>query len=200
VEFGWFYFVLQKGPVSETSDVIVVFGGAHARTVKGFELANRWVAANLIVSPASTGQLKRMDKSFRKKDQYNYFIEDRAETTFQNAMLVADLIEKHDIDSVALVTTDYHMPRSHFLLKLHLVGRGVSVRLWPVEVGRFGRNPLEWSSMQKKRIYNEMVKLWGSMVEMVHYRLTGRLPEKGLKRNKTITSLRSFFLFNIQHR
>jgi uncharacterized SAM-binding protein YcdF (DUF218 family) len=197
-EFGWFYFVLQKRPVSETSDVIVVFGGAHARTVKGFELANRGVAANLIVSPASTGRLKRLDKSYRKKDQYNYYIENRAETTFQNAMLVADLIEKHDINSVALVTTDYHMPRSHILLKLHLIGCGVSVRLWPVEVGRFGRNPLAWSSMQKKRIYNEMVELWGSIVEMVHYRLTGRLPEKGLKRNKTITSLRSILLFDIQ--
>jgi uncharacterized SAM-binding protein YcdF (DUF218 family) len=197
VEFGWFYFVLRKGPVRETSDVIVVFGGAHGRTVKGFELANGGGAAHLIVSPASAGRLKRLDKSYRKKGQYNYFIEDRAETTFQNAMLVADLIEKHDIDSVALVTTDYHMPRSYFLLKLQLIGRGVSVRLWPVEVGRFERNPLAWSSMQKKCIYNEMVEFWGSMVEMAHYRLTNRLPEKGLKRNKIITSLRSFFLFDI---
>jgi uncharacterized SAM-binding protein YcdF (DUF218 family) len=195
-EFGWFYFVLQKGPVNETSDVIVVFAGAHTRIVKGFELANRGLAANLIVSPASAGRLKYLDKSYRKTDLFNYFIEDRAETTFQNAVLVADLIEKHDINSVALVTTDYHMPRSHLLLKLNL--SGVSVRQYPVEVGRFRRNPLAWSSMQKKRIYNEMVELWGSVFEMVYYRLTGRLPEKGLKRNKTITLLRSILLFDLQ--
>lgn len=40
-EFRWFYYILQKRPVNDTSDVIVVFGGGHCRTVKGFELANR---------------------------------------------------------------------------------------------------------------------------------------------------------------
>lgn len=108
----------------------------------------------MIVSPASARRLKRLDESYRSNKQYHFFIEDRAETTFQNAALVAELIRKHDINSVVLVTSDYHMPRSYFLLRLHLIFRGVPVRLWPVEAGHFGSNPLTWSSLHKKIVYN----------------------------------------------
>lgn len=197
VEFGCFYIVLQKVPASEAADLIVVFGGAHARTVKGYDLVNRGLAPYMVVSPASAKQSARLDKTFRLQNQYQYLIEDRAETTFQNALLVAELVRKHDLKSVLLVTDDYHMPRSWFLFKLQLINSGVAVKTCPVQIGRFGHNPLGWSILQKKRVYNEMVELCGSLAEMVHYFVTGRLPEKGLKRNKVVSLLRSILLFDI---
>ena len=108
------------------------------------------------------------------------------------------MIRSHELQSVLLVTDSYHMPRSYMLLKLELMGSDVAVRPRPVEGGCFGRNPLAWSGLQKKRVYNEMIELWGSVAEMVHHSLTGRLPEKGLKRNKAVTLLRSVLLFDIQ--
>jgi hypothetical protein len=198
VEFGWFYYILHKRPVNDVSDAIVVFGGEHRRTVKGFELANLGLADNLIVSPASALRLKHLDTSYRKNHLFNYIIEDRAETTFQNAVLVAQLVQRHNIQSVLLVTSDYHMPRSYFLLRIHLILRGVSASLWPVEIGRFSKNPISWSTIQKKRIYNEMVELWGSVAEMVYYRFSGGLPGKGLKQSRAISSLRSILLFDIK--
>ena len=197
LEFSWFYFVLQKDSKEVAADAVVVFGGSHDRTVKGFAFVNDGLAPFIIISPASVKHLWRFDKTYRKKDSYKYLIEDRAETTFQNAVLVADLIQKHDLTSVVLVTNAYHMPRSAFLLKIQLLGRGVPIRLCPVEVGRFGRNPLAWSGIQKKLVYNEMVQLWGSLAEMGHYRMTERLPEKGAKRNKAISWLRSVLLFEV---
>jgi hypothetical protein len=198
VESGWFYFVLQKVPESETADLIVVFGGAHARIAKGYGLANLELAPFMIVSPASAEGLKRFDKTYRLKSKYRYLIENRAETTFQNALLVAELVRGHEARSAILVTDDYHMPRSWFLLKLMLMGSGVAVRPWQVKVGRFSRNPLAWPCLLKKRVYNEMVELWGSVTEMVHYSVSGRLPEKRLKSNKAISRVRSILLFDIR--
>jgi hypothetical protein len=197
VEFAWFYFVLQKVPASDAADLIVVFGGACGRTEKGYALANKGMAPFMIVSPAPAKRLNRLDKTYRLKAQYHYLIEDRAETTFQNALLVAEMARRRGVRSALLVTSDYHMPRSWFLFKLQLAGSGVAVRPWPVEVGRFSCNPLAWSSMQKKRVYNEMVGLWGSVAEMMHNCVTGQLPEKGLKRNKVVSRLRSILLFDI---
>jgi hypothetical protein len=91
LEFTWFYFVLQKGQKSESADVIAVFGGAHARTVKGYGLANEGFAPFLIISPSSEKGITRLDKTYRLKDSYQYLIEDRSETTFQNALLVSEL-------------------------------------------------------------------------------------------------------------
>ena len=102
--------------------------------------------------------------------------------------------------SVLLVTNDFHMPRSYILLTLQLMGSGVTIRPCPVEVGRFGRNPLAWSSLQKKRVYNEMIELWGSLAEMGHYLVSWQLPEKGLKRNKAVAWLRSVLLFDVHQR
>jgi uncharacterized SAM-binding protein YcdF (DUF218 family) len=198
LQLSWFYFVLQKDSEIVTVDAVVVFGGSHDRTVKGYDFVNDDLAQFIIISPASEKQLCRLDKAYRKKKSYEYLIEDRAETTFQNAVLVSDLIEKHDLTSVALVTSDYHLPRSAFLLKLLLWGHEVAVKSYPVEVGRFNPNPLAWSCIQKKIVYNEMVEFWGSLVEMVHYLVTGRLPANGLKKSETVSWLRSLLLFDIR--
>jgi uncharacterized SAM-binding protein YcdF (DUF218 family) len=200
VEFVCFYFLLQKVPVNEPADVVVVFGGAHARTVKGYALANEGLAPFMIVSPASEKQLKHLDKTYRLRDQYHYLIEDRAETTFQNAMLACECILQHGLKSVLLVTSDYHIPRSFLLLRLQLIGSGVTVRTVPVESSTFGRNPLAWSGLQKKRVYNEMVQLWGSLMEMAHYCVTGQLPHMGLKHHMVVAWLRSVLLFDTINR
>jgi uncharacterized SAM-binding protein YcdF (DUF218 family) len=198
VEFVWFYFVLQYEYENTAADLIVVFGGAHARTLKGYDLANQGLAPYIIISPSSIKGLKHFDETYRSKSQYKNLIEDRADTTFQNALFVAELSRMHGVRSAILVTDDYHMPRSLFLLKLLLAGSGVKVRPCAIEIGRFGHNPLAWQYLNKKRVYNEMVELWGSVAEMVHYSMIGRLPAKELKNNKVISKLRSIFLFDIQ--
>lgn len=197
VEFGWFWFVLQKTPESEPADAVVVFGGDHARTVKGYGLANEGLAPFLIISPASHKRVERLDRTCRLRDSYQYLIEDRAETTFQNAALVADLVQKHELKSVLLVTGNYHMPRSLLLLKMQLMGTKVKVSACPVAVARFGGNPFGWTTSQKKRIYNEMVELWGSLFETGHFAVTGRLPAKGVKENRVVAWLRSVVLFKV---
>jgi uncharacterized SAM-binding protein YcdF (DUF218 family) len=172
---------------------------AKARTAKGYDLANQGLAPTMIVSPATAAKLKQYDKTFRTNSKFTYLKEDRADTTFQNALLVARLIRSHGLTSALLVTSDNHMPRSYILLTLQLMGSGVSVRTSPVEAGRFGRNPMNWTVLQKKRVYNEMIELWGSLAEMGHYYISGGLPERemGLKRSWMVGWLRSVLLFDV---
>ena len=197
MEFVWFYFVLLKAPENGETDLIAVFNGSHRRIINGYALANQGLAPFMIISPASVERLKYLDKTYRSASRFQYLVEKRAWTTFQNAWWVAESIRSHELHSVLLVTDSYHMPRSYMLLKLELMGNGVVVRPRPVEGGRFSRNPLAWSGLQKKRVYNEMVELWGSVAEMVHHLLTGRFHEKGLKPSKVVTLLRYVLLFDI---
>ena len=128
LEFICFYFILIKAPISEPVDLIAVFGGANARYQKGHELANQGMAPYLIISPASEKRLQYFKNTFQSDDRIQYIIENQAETTFQNALLVAGLVRKHGLKSLVLVTSEYHMPRAYYLLKLRLIGSDVKVK------------------------------------------------------------------------
>ncbi len=54
-------------------------------------------------------------------------IEPEARTTFENALLTGDIIQKEGFKKVLLVTSSYHMPRSLLLLKLKLNGSGTEI-------------------------------------------------------------------------
>jgi uncharacterized SAM-binding protein YcdF (DUF218 family) len=195
-----FLIILTKFPGNHPADLIAVFRGSTGRIIKGHDLANKGLAQYLTISPSSEKQLKKFRRIYGKKNRYQYLVENRAETTFQNAKLVTEIANQNQIKSILLVTSDYHMPRSYFLLKLQMLGGNVMISPHSVEAGRFGMNPLDWSTVQKKQIHNEMIEFWGSIAEMIHYSLSGTLPEKGLKQNKAISGLRSILLFDLNEK
>ncbi len=55
--------------------------------------------------------------------------------------------------------------------------------------------PGQYLLRNRKAIYNEMVELWGSLVEAVSFRIRGKLPENDPKDNSTVKSIKSFLLF-----
>lgn len=197
VEFVYFYLMLTRTYVPKSVDLIAVFSGASFRVAKGYELANECLAPYLTVSPRSSEQLKILDKKFKKKNCYQNLMETRAQTTFQNALFVGEIVRKEKLKSVLLVTSAVHMPRSYFLLRLQLSGEQVTIIPVPVEEGLFLKPALKWSIEQKKRVYNEMVELWGSFIEMVLYKVNGQLSEKSLKKSKAVIFLRSVLLFDL---
>jgi uncharacterized SAM-binding protein YcdF (DUF218 family) len=70
-----------------------------------------------------------------------YIIEEQADTTFANALHVAKLIKEHRLTSVLLVTSDYHMPRSFFLLKLTTLTSGCRIGMHKVDTRQ--REPID---------------------------------------------------------
>lgn len=201
VQFICFYRILQLSaaghPENQRADVIAVFRGAEGRVKKGFELANRGVAPFLIISPSSKTNLVTLDRMFRQSQQFNYLLEPRADTTYQNALFVSRLVPDHRKQTVALVTSDYHMPRSYILFALERLGTETTILPCPANGGRFSANPLAWSTRQKKQVYNEMVEFWGSIIEMARHFIYGDVPKRSLKRNAAVTFLREVLLFEL---
>jgi uncharacterized SAM-binding protein YcdF (DUF218 family) len=194
-----FYRILIAPNKVAEADVIVVFMGAGNRVSKGHHLADSGLAPYLILSPATGSRLLGFHQQHGARTKsYAYLVEDRATTTFQNALLTGRLIKQQGFKSCLLVTDQYHMPRSLLLLKIALVGRGVTIVPAPVDPGSIARSPLEWTTRQKKILYNEMIKFWGSLTELTHYHATGRLPERDLGDGKIVSFLRSVLLFQIE--
>lgn len=198
-EFLIFYLILTHSRTPEKADLIAVFAGTDSRIEKGYNLANSCLARFLTISPCNVKQIEVVNGKFKKETCYQLLIENRAETTFQNALLVGDLIIKENLKSVLLVTNSYHMPRSYLLSRLQMLGEGIEVIPVPVEGQAFSESPLDWTVMQKKRVYNEMMELWGSLTEMAWYRWTGHLPGKNFNRNKVVSFIKDVLLFDDNH-
>jgi uncharacterized SAM-binding protein YcdF (DUF218 family) len=116
-----------------------------------------------------------------------------------NALHSARLIKKHRLKSVLLVTSDYHMPRSLVLLKMTTMGSGCRIDTHKVAT-RFS-DPADRTGSRLSRLkitYNEMVQLWGSLVEgglhaWAGPQLRGKTRSSGLSR-----WLRQHLLFDVR--
>ncbi|MDM8549935.1 YdcF family protein [Desulfobacterales bacterium HSG2] len=192
-EIIYFHQILSNNVSSETSELIVVFAGGAKRTETGYALANSGYAPCLVISPADQEALKVYDRKHRRPSTVRCIVEDKARTTFENAVYTRKIIAEHGFKSVLLVTSSYHLPRSYFLLKVLLLGNNVKIRAFGV-TGGTGKNDLR-SWRGKKIIYNEMVKLWGSTGELLIYKIRGCLPEENPKQIAFLKYMKSLFLF-----
>ena len=68
----------------------------------------------------------------------------------------------------------------------------------PVEAKPYAVSPLRWSVREQKRAYNEMIEFWGSLVEVINYKVTGQLPQYGQAESGIIKYLRDSLLLEIR--
>ena len=160
-----FIWVLNRSSDASQYDAIVVFAGSNNRIQRAYALARQGVAPAIIISPAGKRALGAYEKRYGPPGNAQYILEQQADTTFANALHVARLIRDHRLTSVLLVTSDYHMPRSFFLLKLTTLTAGCRIGMDKVDT-RFS-GPMTWRARitRLKLTYNEMVQLWGSLAE-----------------------------------
>ena len=84
-------------------------------------------ASIVVISPADDSMIKAYEKRYEPL-KATYILENSARTTFENAYLISKIISAYRLRSITLVTSDYHMPRSYLLLRLMLLGKGVTVQ------------------------------------------------------------------------
>ena len=179
----YFFWVSSSAVVSEKADVIVVFAGDSKRVEAGYELAQAGYAPVLVVSPADRDKLAAYDRKYDLPAGVTTIIEDRARTTFENALFTRKMVTDHGFNTLILVTSTYHLPRSSLLLRICLWGTGVKIQFCGVQAKNL-----------PKQFYNEMVKLWFSVGETVLWQLTGTLPRQNPKANQTVRFLKSRLL------
>lgn len=199
VQGAYWYRTLTAPFEIRQAEAVVVFLGGPGRIRKGYDLANQGMAPLLSLSPATERRIQSLDKRFAGTGKPPvHMVEDRATTTFENALLTGRLIEAHGIRHCLLVTERFHMPRSLLLLRMVLAGKGVRIDPAPVEAKPYAVSPLRWSVREQKRAYNEMIEFWGSLVEVINYKATGQLPEPAQAESGIIKYLRDALLLEIR--
>lgn len=181
VQVIFFIYTLSDSCQYTNVDAVIVFGGGAGRIEKGYDLIRNGYSKHLIISPAKPAVIAKYDKKYGWRQGFRHIYETKARTTFENAVYIKRLIEKHHFRSILLVTSTWHMPRSYFFLKTQLLFSGIKIYRFGSDCSSNGR--LSWweSPKIRKLVYGEFVQLWGSVGEYFIYLLNGKLPEKNLK-------------------
>jgi uncharacterized SAM-binding protein YcdF (DUF218 family) len=193
------YFAVMLNGTDDVSpsEAIVVFRGTEARIAAGYNLARQGVAPLIMISPSSEKLRRARDRRYGLPEGVAHLIEERARTTMENAWQAARIIKERGLTSVTLVTSDYHMPRSLFLMELFLLGQRVDVR--PFRVRPAGGRPPNHRVILAKLVYNEAIECWGSLAEWAVWRLTGEpLKTKGKDAARLVAALRDLLLLRVE--
>lgn len=167
--FAWIW--NSSGPIHmHKADLIVVFPGEQDRIVEGHGLARAGNSDNLLIIGQTKNSITKQVKQFGDDSPSVKLVTSKqSRSTFEDVIVARQIILENHFKSVVLVTSSYHMPRVLFLFKTILMASGIKVELqyYPVE--------LRDNSNTKRFCFNEIIKFWGSLVEMLGYQLTGDL-------------------------
>jgi len=197
-EFTFFVEMIRSHPTFHKADLIAVFTGEAGRIEEGFRLANQGYSPHLLVSRASSQSLERYQRKFETPATFDFIAKDKSRTTFEDGLYTKQTILDHGMHSVILVTSWDHMPRAYLLLFVLSLGRGVRIDWCAVPTGSL--NATNWYATSEgwKRVYNEMVELWGSLYELAACRVRGRVPKQAPNQSQTVSVLRELLLFDIK--
>ena len=99
----------------QPADAIVVLTGGKNRIAEAVKLLNNGLGEKLFISGVSKG-ISLNDLSQRTditiRTQREITLDDRSTNTIENAIEAAEWIEKNNISSIRLVTSNYHLLRS----------------------------------------------------------------------------------------
>ena len=113
-------------------------------------------------------------------------------SSFEDIYHTLQTLKDGNFESVILVTSDYHLPRTLFLLYAfnRAVGNELSIQYLATEKKADLLTRLQL-------LYNETVKLWGSTIEMGGCLITRQLPLDKDKLLQTRNWLKDILLFQV---
>ena len=172
---GIVLFAPDASQAGAKADLIMVFPGTPDRIAAGFQLAQTGCASKLAVSGVGVKGLEAQAAQFGRPAGVEFVGSSKSRSTFEDVFNTRKIVRQHGVRSVLLVTSNWHVPRSSFLLKCFLLGSGVTVQVVPVDDPRTITGTKEARIRQTKLAFNEAVKCWGSTMEMAWSILTGTL-------------------------
>lgn len=114
--FAWFIFALPQPLEGEKTDAVVVPTGGKGRIARGLEVLDSGLAEKMLITgvdpEVKPGELAaKYDVPMEQMDCC-ITLGFAAVDTYTNALETASWIEQHDVKSLRLVTTDWHMRRA----------------------------------------------------------------------------------------
>lgn len=163
-------YIFLKSNSLQPADVILVFAGSLDRIKTGYKLVNQGYADSLIVSPEIPEKIAEYNKRFNLRQTAITIIEDHAMSTFENALYTDKLVEAYNFRDVILVTSDYHMPRSYFIMRL-LTSPGVRIQRYSVYETNESTSSRQRLVQRWRLLVFEMIQLYGTLVQAAIYPL-----------------------------
>lgn len=192
IQAAVFYAIANRSFSPGPAELAVLFKGDEVRLALFYQLVEEAKIERIHIPGVSEKTLASWDLKFKASQKIHLQVTPPTDSTFEDALMAAEAIRAHGIRSAVLVTSEYHLPRSWFLLRILTIGRGVAIQ--PVEVP--SRMRLGGFARPAKMIYNEMVKFWGSMTELVYYEITGGLLFEKRQAIVPISILKDMLLFD----
>jgi uncharacterized SAM-binding protein YcdF (DUF218 family) len=155
VDFVYKTFSLSQRDVP--CDAIVVLTGGRGRVEEGVKLYRAGKGRLLFL--IGVDPLVQKKELFKGKGADRVYLEQVSRNTLENAIYARDLIMKHRISSVKLITSRYHMKRATLIFR-NALARDISIYPHPVD----SRNLKEewWSDGGSiKLLFSEFYKYCG---------------------------------------
>ena len=164
-------YIFLKYNSLQSADAVLVFAGSLNRIETGYKIVNEGYADSLIVSPATPEIIAEYNKRFNLRQTAITIIEGHAMSTFENALYADKLVEAYNFRNVILVTSDSHMPRSYFIMRL-FTSRGVRIQRYSVHDINESESSQQRLIQTWRLLMVEMIKLYGTLVQAAIYPLT----------------------------
>jgi uncharacterized SAM-binding protein YcdF (DUF218 family) len=164
-------YIFLKSNSLQNADAVMVFAGDSNRIEAGYKLVNEGYANALIISPEIQEKLAEYNKRFNLRQTANIIIEDDATSTFENALYTKKLIDERGFRNIILVTSDYHMPRSYFIMRL-LTSPKIQIQRHSVYENNVSTTNRQRLIKKRRLLVFEIVKLYGTLVQAAIYPLT----------------------------
>jgi uncharacterized SAM-binding protein YcdF (DUF218 family) len=179
---------LNTSPV-EVVDIHILFKGDDSRISAFYHLLEQANAARFVIPGISDKTLVYWDKKYNPSAS-PIATKTHTTSTFEDVVEADRIIRQYDFKTVLLATSDYHMARSWFLLRVKTLGTNVKIHIAAIP---------EKSSpgLSAKRVYNESVKFWGSLAEYAYHQTTGRLLTENEPMSRFMENLRKVLLFEV---
>ena len=148
---------LGRTDIPEHSDLIVVFAGDNGRLEKAAELYKLGYGKKVLFTP-SQNDLTTQAAVAAGIPASALILDQQATSTYKNAVVTLDVMKKNGYKKALVVTSDYHIRRSRFILnRLNEDGYEFNV------VGALNTKEQHWTERSDANAiwWSEFRKLWG---------------------------------------
>lgn len=127
VLFNVIYYLPQNA--QKPADAIFVLGGSIRREIYAAEIADRFPDIPILISRGSdTPCIQKIFLKFQAR-MNNVWIENCANSTFENFLFGVPLIRHWKTHKVMVITTSTHLPRAQWMAQIQFGAHGIAVEM-----------------------------------------------------------------------
>lgn len=141
-------------------DVLVTLGGDSERELYAAELYRQGLAPKIIMSGCGSSASKMAKRAVKTGvNAGDVILEERAESTYENALYSKNIISAQDFKSAIIVSSPYHMRRTKLVFERVFKNTGVKLLYSPTKDSGFNVDGLCKSERDRAIVKREYIKL-----------------------------------------